>query len=114
MLETILGNRNAYYSLLFVYHYGEVYPNLVAKSLGEKTLTPIQAQFKRLEEGGILKGKKIGRATMYSFNEKSSIVKHLREMVKIEYENILPKDKEKLFAIRARPRRTGKPVINGN
>lgn len=114
MLETILGNRNAYNCLLFVFHYGEVYPNMVAKALHEKTMTPLKAQFRRLEEGGILKGRKLGRATMYSFNEKSSIVKHLIEMVKIEYENILPRDKEKLFNIRSRPRREGKPVINGN
>jgi hypothetical protein len=114
MLETLVGNRNAYYCLLFVYHYGEVYPNIIAKALQEKTVSPIQAQFRRLTEGGIFKSRKVGRATMYSFNERSSIVKHLKEMVKIEYENILPKDKERLFSIRTRPRREGKPVINGN
>lgn len=114
MLETILGNSNAYYCLIFVYHYGEVHPSVVAKALNSTTRTPLNAQFRRLEEGNVLKGRMVGRAKMYSFNEKSSIVKHLREMVKIEYENILPKDKEKLFALRVRPRRTGKPVINGN
>ena len=114
MLETIVGNRNGYYCLLFLYHYGEVYPSIIAKGLQEKTLTPIRAQLRRLEEGGIIKGRKVGRATMYSFNERSTIVKLLKEIVKIEYDNILPKDKEKLFSVRSRSRRQGKPVINGN
>lgn len=114
MLETLLGNRNAYYCLLFLYHYGETYPNMIAKALKENTLTPIRAQLRRLEEGGIIKGRRVGRATMYSFNERSSIVKLLKEMVKIEYDQILPRDKEKLFSIRSRPRREGKPIIREN
>lgn len=114
MLETILGNRNAYICLIYLYHYGEAYPNMIATALNEKTMTPIKAQLKRLEAGGILKGRKLGRVTMYSFNERSSIVKLLKEMVKIEYDNIPVKDKEKLFATRSRTRREGKPIINGN
>lgn len=114
MLETILGNRNAYLCLIYLYHYGEAYPNMIAKALGEKTMTPIKAQLRRLQEGGVLKGRKVGQTTMYSFNERSTIVKLLREMVKIEYDTIPAKDKEKLFSIRSRSRREGKPVINGN
>ena len=114
MLETILGNRNAYLCLIFLYHYGEAYPNMIATALNKKTMTPIKAQLRRLEEGGIVKGRKVGRVSMYSFNERSSIVKLLKDMVKIEYDTIPIKEKEKLFALRSRPRREGKPVINGN
>lgn len=114
MLETILGNRNAFLCLLYLYHYGEAYPNMIANALDENTMTPIKAQLRRLEAGGILKGRKIGRSTMYSFNERSSIVKLLKEMVKIEYDAIPMKEKEKIFSIRSRARREGKPVINGN
>ena len=114
MLETILGNRNAFLCLIYLYHYGEAYPNMIAKALNEKTMTPIKAQLRRLEEGGIIKGRKVGQTTMYSFNERSSIVKLLKEMVKIEYDAIPTKEKEKLFSIRSRSRREGKPVISGN
>jgi hypothetical protein len=114
VLETILGNHNAYLCLLYIYHYGEAYPNMIATALNEKTMTPIKGQLRRLEGGGILKGRKVGRTTMYSFNEKHIIVRLLKEMVKAEYDSILPGDKEKLFAMRSRPRREGKPVLNEN
>ena len=114
MLQTILGNKNAYLCLLYIYHYGEVYANMIANAQQASTMSPIVAQLKKLAEAGVISGRKVGRTTMYSFNERSSIVRLLKEMVKIEYDNILPQDKEKLFSIRSRPRRVGKIIINEN
>jgi hypothetical protein len=54
----------------------------------------------------------MGKMNLYFFNEKAAIVKPLKEMIAIEYDNINQADKNKLFNHRARSRREGKPVIS--
>lgn len=111
MLEKLLGNKSAYWVMLYLYHYGEVYPTLIADSLG-LSLNPIKAQLKKLADAGILNRKKTGNVNLYFFNEKAAIVKPLKEMIAIEYDNINMSDRNKLFKRRARARREGKPVIS--
>ena len=50
MLEKLLGNKSAYWVMLYLFHYGEVYPSLIADSL-ETSLNPIQGQLKKLSLG---------------------------------------------------------------
>lgn len=97
--------------MLYLYHYGEVYPTLIADSLNT-SLNPIKGQLKKLADAGLLMRKKTGNVTLYFFNEKAAFVKPLKEMIAIEYNNISVSDKNKLFKHRARARREGKPVIN--
>lgn len=111
MLRTILGNDSAYWVMLFLYHYGEVYPTLIADSL-ETSMNPIKGQLTKLSDAGILSRKKIGNVNLYFFNEKAAIIKPLKEMIAIEYDNISTADKNRLFKRRARARREGKPVIH--
>ena len=111
MLEKLLGNKSAYWVMLYLYHYGEVYPTLIADSLG-LSLNPINGQLKKLADAGVLMRKKTGNMNIYFFNEKAAIIKPLKEMIAIEYNNISTSDKNKLFKHRARARREGKPVIN--
>ena len=111
MLEKLLGNKSAYWVMLYLYHYGEVYPTLIADSL-QTSLNPIKGQLKKLSDAGILSRKKMGKMNLYFFNEKAAIVKPLKEMIAIEYDNINQADKNKLFNHRARSRREGKPVIS--
>jgi predicted transcriptional regulator len=110
MLEKLFGSKSAYWVLLFIYHYGEVYPAMIAENL-ETSANPIKGQLKKLSNVGILLRKKTGNVTIYFFNEKAAIVKPLKEMLKIEYDNISSADKNKIFKLRARSRREGKPVI---
>ena len=111
MIETLLGNKSAYWVMLYLYHYGEVYPKLIADAL-DISVTPIKGQLKKLADAGILSRKKTGNVNLYFFNEKAAIVKPLKEMIAIEYNNINSADKNKLFKHRARARREGKPIIN--
>ena len=60
MLEKLLGNKSAYWVMLYLYHYGEVYPSLIADSLGT-SLNPIKGQLKKLSDAGILSRKKMGK-----------------------------------------------------
>lgn len=111
MLETLLGNKSAFWVMIYLYHYGEVYPSLIADSL-EISMNPIKGQLKKLSDAGILLRKKTGNVNLYFFNEKAAIVKPLKEMIAIEYDNISAADKNRLFKHRARARRQGKPVIS--
>lgn len=111
MLRTILGNDSAYWVMIFLYHYGEVYPTLIADSLGT-SMNPIKGQLKKLSDAGILSRKKTGNMNIYFFNEKAAITKPLKEMIAIEYDNISSADRNRLFKHRARARREGKPIIH--
>lgn len=109
MLQTILGNKSAYWVMLYIYHYGEVYPRQVASAL-DTSVAPIILQLKKFSDAGVLASKKVGKSTLYFFNRKASQVRPLIEMIKMEYDNIPDADKAILFSKRSRARRPGKPV----
>lgn len=111
MLATLLGNESAYWVMLFLYHYGEVYPTMIADALGT-SMNPIKGQLKKLSDAGILSRRKMGNVNLYFFNEKAAIVKALKEMIAVEYDNISKADKNKLFKLRSRSRREGKLILN--
>ena len=77
----------------------------------ELTLSAVQKQFARFEEAGILVSKLVGRTRVYFFNKKSKAAIKFYELVKVYYDGLSQKDKEKIFSERRRPRRQGKPVI---
>lgn len=111
MLEAILGNKSAYWVMLFIYHYGEVYPKMIADSL-ETSVTPLKAQLEKLSDAGVLARKKTGNISLYFFNEKAAIVKPLKEMIAVEYDNISMADRTKIFSKRSRARKKGKEVLS--
>jgi hypothetical protein len=112
MLEAIFGNRTAERVFLHIYHYGEVHARAIADDYGV-VVNPIRSQIEKFENAGILVGKAAGRTRLYSFNKKSPFVKPLQELLKIAYESIPIEEREVLFAARRRPRKKGKPVLNG-
>lgn len=109
MLEGILGNKSAEKVLLHVFHYGEIHASAIADDYGV-ALNPIKQQLQRFEQAGILVSKAIGRARVYSFNPKSAFLKPLKEMIEIVYRAIPLSEREKIFQVRRRPRKKGKPV----
>lgn len=110
MLEKILGSETAMKIMLHLIHYGEIYPSAVAKDY-QMSLSAVQKQFVRFEEAGILVSKLVGKTRVYLFNRKSPVTKPFMELIKVYYDGLSLKDKEKIFAVRRRPRRPGKPVI---
>ena len=110
MLEGIFGNKTAECVLLHVFHYGEIHASAIAKDYGS-AVNPILGQLDRFEKAGILVSKEQGRTRVYSFNPKSPMIGPIRDLIKIVYDSIPLKEKEKLFAARRRPRRKGKPVL---
>ena len=55
--------------------------------------------------------KLVGRTRVYMFNKKSKVANKFYELVKVYYDGLSMKDKEKIFSERRRPRRPGKPVL---
>jgi hypothetical protein len=110
MLEALLGNRSAEKVLLHIYHYGEIHPAAIAKDY-KIALNPVRQQLERFERGGFLVAKQIGRARVFSFNPKNPFVPHLKSILKIVYESIPLKEREKIFGERRRPRTKGKPIL---
>ncbi len=111
MLDKILGSKTAQKIFLHLFHYGETYPSAVAKDF-QISLGQVQRQFDRFEEAGIIISKLSGRTRVYQFNKKQgAVVKPFMELVKVFYDSIPLKEKEKIFHVRRRPRRRGKPVI---
>lgn len=110
MLDKILGSEIAMKIMLHLIHYEEIYPSAVAKDY-ELTLSAVQKQFARFEDAGVLVSKLVGRTRVYMFNKKSKAATKLYELVKVYYDGLSVKDKEKIFSERRRPRRPGKPVL---
>jgi predicted transcriptional regulator len=110
MLETILGNETAAKLMLYLIHYGEAYANGVSKDMGI-TLSQVQKQLDKFEEGGILVSKKTGNVRIYKFNPKLGIVKSFIKMIETFYEAIPLDQREEMFDVRRRPRKKGKPVL---
>ena len=113
MLDKILGSEIAMKIMLHLVHYNEIYPSAVANDY-EITLSAVQKQFARFEEAGVLVSKTMGKTRVYMFNKKSKAAMKFYELVKIYYDGLSLKDKEKIFSTRRRPRRPGKPVIGKN
>ena len=110
MLETILGNETAAKLMLYLIHYGEAYASGAAKDM-EITLSQVQKQLDKFEEGGVLISKKMGNIRIYKFNPKLGVVRKFINMLEAFYEAMPLKQREQLFNVRRRPRRKGKPVI---
>ncbi len=109
MLEGIFGNKTAELGLLHIYHYGEIHASAIAQDYGI-ALNPIKGQLNRFERAGILVSKEVGRSRLYFFNPKSALMRPVRDLLKIVYESIPLKEREKLFAVRRRPRAKFKQV----
>ena len=109
-LHGIVGNQTAERVLLHLFHYGEIHPSAIAADY-DTALTPVRRQLDRFERAGLVLSRLVGRSRLYEFNPKSPVATALRDLVRVVYEGIPLRQKEKIFSARRRPRRAGKPVL---
>lgn len=109
MLQLIFGNKTAERVLLHIFHYGEIHASGISNDYNI-SLTPVINQLERFEQAGILVSKEVGKSRLYSFNPKSAYTKYIKEIIKINYNNLTLEDKEIIFSKRRKPRRKGKPI----
>lgn len=109
MLSVLFGSELREKLLLYLEECGEAYSLELAKNFGA-SLFAVQSQLKRLEEGGILVSKAVGKTRMYSINPRYFLKKELISLLKKNLEALPEKEILELYRPRRRPRRSGKPL----
>lgn len=109
MLEPLLGSTSCERVLLFILARDEGYPREIARFY-EVDYRPIRNQLDKLELGGILRSRAVGRTRLYSFNPRCPFIRELKALLKKAMTFCPAELKEKLLIVRRRPRRRGKPL----
>lgn len=108
VLEPLVGSENRERVLIFLKARGEGYAREIARFY-DTDLFPIQDQLERLESGGVIVSRSVGRTVLYQFNPRYFLLNELEALLeKALY--FYPKElREALLMNRRRPRRRGKP-----
>jgi len=109
MLEGIFGNIIVEKILFTLHVYGEAYPFGMARTFNEP-VNRFQQQLKRLEDGGIIVSRLVGRVRLYTFNPRYPFLAELKGLMSKAYEFLPEKEKDAYYRKRTRPRRAGKPL----
>lgn len=109
MIEVILGSKNAEKVLLYIYTRGEGYAREIARFY-ETNLLPVQKQLDRLEAGGVLVSREVGKTRPYSFNPRYPFLKELKALLEKSFSFFPQEEQDKLMMNRRRPRARGKAL----
>lgn len=109
MLEGLFGNVMVEKVLFYLFAYGEGYPLGMADNFGVP-VSRIQQQLKRLENGGIVVSRLLGRVRIYTFNPRYPFLEELRGFLAKSFAFVPEKEKKEFYMRRTRPRRAGKPL----
>jgi hypothetical protein len=108
MLASLFGNSTAEKVLLFLEANETAYAQQIADALSIR-LSVVQKQVRRLEQGGVLISRAVGRTRVFGFNPRFGFTDELRALLRRAL-STLP-DAERLpYLVRQRPRLTGKPI----
>jgi len=109
MLQALLGSKNRERVLQYILARGEGYAKEIA-DFYESSLDPIQKQLERLENGGVLVSKTVGRTRLFAYSPRYVFRSELRALLEKARSFYSPQEQERLLMVRKRPRRTGKPL----
>ena len=109
MLEVIFGSKNRERVLQFILANNEGYAKEIADFYGT-SVDPIQKQLEKMELGGVLVSKSVGRTRLFVFNPRYAFLNELKALLEKAREYYSPEEIEALTMRRKRPRRAGKPL----
>jgi len=109
MLEVLLGSKNRERVLQFILAKDEGYAKEIA-DFYDTSLDPIQKQLEKLELGGVLVSKSVGRTRLFVFNPRYAFLNELKALLERARAYYDPNEIERLTMGRKRPRRAGKPL----
>ncbi len=109
MLESLLGSKTRENILIYLLARNEGYAREIAKYYNTN-LSPVQNQLERLENGNIIAGRQLGRTRLYTFNSRYPFLNELKNLLNKVIKFLPEKEKQKLVAVRTRPRRKNKPL----
>ena len=109
LLEPLFCATNRERVLIFLQAREEGYAREIARFF-ETGLYPIQEQLERLEAGGVIVSREVGRTVLFQFNPRYALLDELRSLLDKAI-SFYPEDlRENLLMNRRRPRRRGKPI----
>lgn len=109
MIEVLLGSKNAERVLIYLFTREEGYPRQIARFFGAD-LKSIQNQMDKLEKGGVLVSREVGRTRPYVFNPRYPFLDELKSLLEKAFSFYPPEQKDRLTMNRRRPRAKGKAV----
>lgn len=109
MLEPILGSLSCERVLMFLIAREEGYAREIARFFNTD-LDPIQKQLDKLENAGVLVSRLAGKTRLYEFNPRYAFLKEFQSLLEKALTFYPSEERDRLFMIRRRPRRKGKPL----
>ena len=109
MLESLFGNKTAERVLLYLANYGQGYPREIAATHGS-SVSVVLKQLTRLESGGILVSRMLGRTRLYELNPRWFFYKELKAILDKALAALPKEELKRHYRARQRPRRAGKPL----
>ena len=109
MLETLLGSINRERVLVFLRVRQEGYSREISRFF-KTDLSQIQKQLERLELGGVLYSRSMGKTRVYGLNPRYPFLAQLGALLDKALLFYPPEEREGLTMVRRRPRRKGKPL----
>ncbi len=109
MLMPLLGSINAERVLIFILERNDGYARKIARFFNSDP-DSIQKQLVKLETGGVLVSRVVGRTRLYQFNPRYPFLAELKTLLEKAYSFYPEEVREKLSMNRRRPRRREKPL----
>jgi DNA-binding transcriptional ArsR family regulator len=107
VLEAVFGSAAAEKVLLYLQCYEEAYGREIATTFG-LAQSQAQKQLLKLESGGMLVSRLVGRTRVYEWNPRNPLVTPLRKLLQSAIDSLPAADHQRYFRSRRRPRRSGK------
>ena len=109
MIEALLGSKNAERVLIYLFSREEGYAREITRFFGTD-LKSIQKQLDRLETGGVLVSREVGRTRPYTFNPRYPFLNELKALLEKALSFYPEKERDELVMNRRRPRAKGKSL----
>jgi len=109
MIEALLGSKNAERVLIYLFSREEGYAREITRFFGTD-LKSIQKQLDRLETGGVLVSREVGRTRPYTFNPRYPFLNELKALLEKALSFYPEKERDELIMNRRRPRAKGKSL----
>ena len=109
MIEALLGSKNAERVLMYILAREEGYAREIAGYF-ETDVTPIQKQLDKLEAGGVLVSRAVGKTRPYVFNPRYPFLNELKALLEKTLLFYPANEQEELVRNRRRPRARGKDL----
>jgi biotin operon repressor len=109
LLKAIVGSLTAEKVLLYLQNYEQAYGREIADTFGIAQ-SQVQKQLIKLEAGGVLVSRLIGRTRLYHWNPRNPLVPALRGLLGLALESLPTAEQQRYYRRRTRPRRSGKAL----